>query len=131
MTDEKLNKLIAEKIIGWKRSTIRVGKATNDDIIEWEVEGLRFGEEYFYAFNNAEQPRNTKGLPDYSTSIIEAWKVIEKMRDKGFVTIVVQGVATSLVQMYDANGTKVCVDQINSIPRQICIAALTVIGEDV
>lgn len=83
MTPDKINKAVAEKIMGacWHENYAYI-EATNDDRIpSWICKDC---DDFlgFAQFSNTEKPdiHHT----GYSTNIQAAWQVVEKMRDNGW-----------------------------------------------
>lgn len=70
--------------------------------------------------------------PRYSLSLEAAWEVVEKMKDKGFASAMVNGIAANHVifQFYNALGKEIK-KQAESAPHAICLAALKAMGVDV
>lgn len=108
MTNQEINKEIAEKVMGWKD-----GKHPHDDFLN---SGWGGG----YVFSP-------------STDISDAWLVVEKMREKGFWFDLNNGEGDS----WDANfEEKTLIAELHSVrgeksaPLAICKAALKAIEKD-
>jgi len=121
-TNDELNKQVAEKIMG-----IDLSKICEGDLGEYYDGWMCFAcgksgswgeiDEYW---NHTIHPRG------YSDNIADAWKVINKLQEFGFlVDIFDDGCAWSVTFVHmDDLDTKYTADWRQSIPAQICEAAL-------
>lgn len=75
----ELDALVAEKVMGWKKDRVRVGRNSGDGTTFWTIDALRFGDR-IHALEPHDQPLNVPGLPPYSTDIAAAWEVVDNMR---------------------------------------------------
>jgi len=111
----KLDRLIAEHVMGWKK-----GRKFANGNGEWIIDGkVDF--------------RTWDLTPDFSTKIEAAWWVVEKMKAEGMVVIIkADGLRTG-----DYNpGWTVLVDNqsrtdADTAPHAICLAALKAVGVEV
>lgn len=105
MTNIEINKLIAEKVMGWQ-----VVEYENIGLVEVETEDEMF---YLHEF----QP---------STNIKDAWEVIEKLQVDWVWEMKMHNSANEVdVQIGRWYATN------KSVPLAICLAALKLVGEDI
>lgn len=120
MTDNELNTLVAEKVMGY--SNLRYIYTSNSptsksEILAGEING------------------DIKRVPDYCNDIAGAWGVVEKLTNDGyFVTIhvndgvwVEQMTQTKVGDDLHVSWQEIAVIKGDSTPRAICLAALKAI----
>lgn len=81
----ELDALVAEKVMGWRRSL-----GCFDNRNNWNPEGVILvpfpGTEYGPKREWTTNPiTNTRNVPHYSTDIAAAWEVVERLRENGWV----------------------------------------------
>ena len=130
----ELDALIAEKVMGWVCKTKWVEgsgstclthfwyKPGND--IAPDGEGHTQG---MFPSGRVSGNRVADIIPHYSTSIEDAWLVVEEMRDKGFnccLGIVKEGVSATFTKLLSFKAYRPYGE---SMPHAICLAALKVV----
>jgi hypothetical protein len=109
----ELDALIAEKVMGWNMSPAPFG--TTQDVYQcWHQEN---------------RPLMTIHMWTPSTDITAAWEVIEKMKDKGWGYIFVNGPTETSTNFWfyktdDENHTASSMNE----PHAICLAALKAVS---
>ena len=122
MTDRELDALIAEKVMGW-RDIATDGVSVYGHLppgTEPHLNVTRAGNGFYH-------------IKRYSTSIADAWEVVERMRELSFVlTLSWQSRNSEWCAhwFYPADRTHKAAFH-KSAPRAICLAALKTIGVDV
>ena len=113
----ELDALVAEKVMGayWT-------ERENVCRILWNAEGVEMVMEEWY--EKGWVP-STAPLPEYSTRIQDAWLVVEKLNNDGYVVEIVNDcVAWNVSFTHVDDGKKHIADWKNSLETQICLAAL-------
>ena len=137
MTNREIDALIAEKVMGWVKKTITLAVKNKEGYVQsWEETCLvnpKFPDvDLLHRLEFSEDQSDKQKMPYYSTSISDAWEVVEKMK-RHFPSIVYNS-SDSNSSMWNISFWK---DEFGgeswdaiaeTAPRAICLAALKVIG---
>ena len=143
MEPRELDRRVAEKIMGWRREganyhTKRKHSPSKDfpgEIIDnWDSKGPHD----FLISPESDELRiancgceSTTDLPDYSTSISDAWLVVDKFRDDGYAHFNLRSTSLSWSAVFDRAGYGSFEARADTAPRAICLAALKAMGVEV
>lgn len=119
MTNQEINKLVAEKIFNWKRWKFQNPSRT-PGVIAFEYETLVPPE-----YDGTDLQHLSMTIPDYSSDISTAWRVVEKLIELGFYPAI--WVKPGIVQIYD-HDEKIIAEEKEAIPLAVCLAALKAVG---
>lgn len=114
----EIDVLIGTKIMNWTKEIL-----PNND------EGLPYTAEYWTEFGEKRVPAN---FFNPSTNLVDAWKVVEKLKEEKWTKILVSKFGTPLcrVGIYDNEDSEVQVVA-ETVPLVICLAALKSVGIEV
>jgi len=131
MSDDEINIAIATKVMGW--TTVRVQKnfwTVESHLIPPGCEQTPHTVCRYSQDGVTVMPILDGGFPNYSTSISDAWRLLERLKASMFVAVYASrsGFEVSIIVSND----KVVVQDADTAPMAICRAALAALdGEDV
>lgn len=125
MTDRELDALVAEKVFGWRPWVNKRGAWVVETPDGQLSEGDAYASAGSWAFFYDDE------LPRYCTDIADAWRVVEKMRERWHFSIDsgLRGLTTAKFWAREGLGYGACPDEL--APRAICLAALRAVGVEV
>lgn len=144
MTDRELDALVAEKVMGWNPWLEQRGEYTH---VVWQKPGEREpyrrsrdweAQKHRFSRIDASQIDGFHHInhlnAEFSTSIADAWLVVERMRELGWQSEILYGRAGATVEMVRCSGPdhyEGYRESDDSAPRAISLAALKALGVEV
>jgi hypothetical protein len=112
--NRQLDALVAEHVMGWKKSNHLGSVIYEGKVWAYDMSPDDASESYV----------NEEHLPRFSTSIADAWLVVEKMAERSSDWSVCEGITAAFLtdEWHDVTA--------DTAPEAICLAALKAVGYD-